>query len=219
MVLNKKKYTVSLLLVFYGVSYGFPLWARKNKKADIAVLNIEKKEKIVQLFNNKRYKKVLTLMEDVVPLLPMRDRVELDFYQAYCNYYLKNYEISADQFDLFVKYYPYAPSVEEAYFMRGYSLIGLNIDKRLDQAVTYKALDYLEQYLGVYPKGHYVQKAQEGMKILQERLMKKEFQKVYFYLRLKKYEVVRVVLKNFVQAYPNSPYQELIEDLTKRYVK
>ena len=172
---------------------------------------VQKQELIVRLYEQKRYAKANQEIELLLPLLKNRiDRSKFELYQAYCNYYQKNYLASANQFHLFVKQYPSFPQVEEALFMRGYSLAFENVDIQLDQTATYDAIRCLEHYVAVYRAGAYLDKAFDALQSLQARLMQKSFQAAALYVRLGYYNAAILALKNFDQAYPEAPLKEKV---------
>lgn len=184
-------------------------------------LMIQKKEEVIRLYERKRYAKANEQIECLLPLLKNRiERSKFEFYQAYCNFHEKKYLVSAHQFHLFVKQYPSFPQVEEALFMRGYSLACENIDIRLDQTATYDAMRCLTRYLAVYPTGAYLDKASDALQNLQDRLMQKHFQAAALYVRLGYYNAAIVALKNFEQAYPDVSLKEkVLRLLLKCYEK
>ncbi|MGI2256981.1 outer membrane protein assembly factor BamD [Candidatus Cardinium hertigii] len=174
----------------------------------------QKKEAIVRLYERKRYAKANAQIELLLPMLKNRkDRSKFELYQAYGNFYTKKYLVSSNQFHLFVKQYPTFPQVEEALFMKGYSLGYEDVDIRLDQTVTYDAIRSLEHYLGVYPTGLYRSKALDMLQTLQARLMKKSFQAAALYVQLGYYNAAIVELKNFQQVYSDTSCKEQVRRL------
>lgn len=184
-------------------------------------LLVQQKEKIIRLYERKRYAKANAQIELLLPLLKHRlDRAKFECYQAYCNFYEKKYLISAHQFHWLVKQYPTFPQVEEALFMYGYSLACEEVPIVLDQTFTYKAIDALERYLAVYPAGAYCHKAAEALQSLRDRLMHKHFQAAALYVRLGYYHAAIVALKNFDEAYPETTLKEkVLRLLIKCYEK
>lgn len=190
------------------------LASSSNLFADVPVYKTElsiaqKKKKIRDLYERKRYTKVNEAIDLLLPLLIKKiDRAEFEFYQAHCNFHQKKYSLSADQFHGFSKHYPSFPQVEEAIFMRGYALSCENVDIRLDQTATYDAIRCLENYLMFYPTGTYRTKAADALHDLEIRLMHKHFQAACLYVRLGCYNAAIVSLKNFQETYPETPFKE-----------
>ncbi len=207
------------ILLFTLASNRFYLFAAPVHKE--SSLMIEKKEKALRLYQRKRYAQANEEIEFLLPLLKHKiDRSKFEFYQAYCNFHQKKYLVSSNQFHLFIEQYPSSPEVEEALFMRGYSLSFENVDIRLDQTATYDAIGYLEHYLAVYPTGVYLHKASEALQSLQDRLMRKRFEAAALYVRLGYYNAAIVALKNFDQAYPEASLKEkVLRLLIKSYEK
>ncbi|ROT47612.1 outer membrane protein assembly factor BamD [Candidatus Cardinium hertigii] len=216
----RRKHIFFLLLVSCFAGYSFSLSA-KREPVDKQKLILKKKEQVVRLYTRKLYAKANERIEELLLLLTSRtDRAEMLFYQAYGNYYQKNYLDASDQFHLFVKQYRSAPQAEEALFMRGYSLACEEVDTRLDQTITEDAIHCLEQYLAVYPQGRYIDRAAQTLQALQERFMKKSFENAQFYFRLGYYKAAIVALTNFEKTYPDSCFQEAVcRLLTKSHEK
>ncbi|WP_419241038.1 outer membrane protein assembly factor BamD [Cardinium endosymbiont of Nabis limbatus] len=198
----------------------FYLFATPQQHKNQALIQ-QKKEEIDRLYKKKCYAKAHAQIEFLLPLLKNRvDRSEFEFYQACCNFHQKQYLVSANQFHLFVKQYPFSPHVEEALFMRGYSFASEEVDIWLDQTVTYDAVRCLEHYLALYPKGVYLDKASHALQDLQARLMQKRFAAAVLYDRLGYHKAAIETLKNFNQDYPDSFLQEKVIGLwTKCYEK
>jgi outer membrane protein assembly factor BamD len=218
--MNKAYYIYILFLVFFALGNKAYLGAKPIDFVKQSPI-LQKKEQAVQLYERKRYAKANELIEELLPLIKNRmERSELQFYQAYCSFYEKDYLVSSNQFHLFVKQYPFSLQIEEAIFMRGYSLACISVDTRLDQTTTYDAIYCLERYLANYPTGSYVDKATSALQNLQERLVKKSFEAAHLYFRLGYYNAAVTALKNLEEAYPNSLFKEqVLLLLVKSYQK
>ncbi|MDD9139828.1 MAG: outer membrane protein assembly factor BamD [Candidatus Cardinium sp.] len=202
---------LNLLLIICFISYN--LVEASPSGASIRPLS-EQKEQVIQLFKQKKYAKVCKQLEVVMPLLTRKlDRLEMQFLQAYCKFYIKQYEESSNLFHNFVEQNPAALKREEAVFMRGYSLSFKEMDVHLDQTVTHTAIDYLEAYVADYPSGCYLDKAMQALQTLQERLMKKSLHVAHIYFRLGLYRAAMVVLENFKRTYPASFLAEAVDRL------
>ena len=205
--MKSRNYILCLFWAWCGLSTKVDLLASTQTEACI----VAEKRKIMQWYKQKRYNKVQVHIEQILPKLTNHeDILELQFLQAYCSFYKKDYNLSADQFTLFIQEYPYASNIEEAIFMRGYSLACIKSQPYLDQKHTFEAMGYLERYLERYPQGNYVDKATHVLKHLKWCLMKKSFEAARLYLRLGYFKAAIVSLKNFERDYPNSVFQEKI---------
>lgn len=214
------RFSCLFLLLFTHLGSNFYLLATVPEYTSQSLV-AKQKEAIMRLYEQKRYTKANEQIELLLPLLKNRtERSKFELYQAYCNFYTKKYLVSAHQFHLFVKQYPTLPQVEEALFMKGYSLACENVDIRLDQTATYDAIRCLEHYLAIYPTGAYRNKASDALQNLQARLMQKNFQAAALYVRLGYYNAAIVALTNFKQVYPDTPFKEqLLRLLIKCYEK
>ncbi|WP_339044793.1 outer membrane protein assembly factor BamD [Cardinium endosymbiont of Tipula unca] len=204
--MNKIRNIFFLLLV--SVCFGHATLPSVTPVQENAAV-VKKQLQLVKFYENKRYSKVIELVEELLPLVKNRaTRSQLQFYEAYANYYEKNYTVSSNQFHLFLEQHPFAAQVEEAFFMRGYSLSYEKVDTRLDQTITYDAIRFLEEYLELYPEGNYLTSVHVALEALQNRLMAKSFEEAALYVRLGYYNAATVALENFEKAYPNSCFEQ-----------
>lgn len=212
-----------------GISYTFFLWliafftafSLSAQSADTKLFLLKKKEAVVCSYKKGHYAKANRYIEELLPLLTSsQERLQFQFYQAYCNFYEKNYLVSSGQFHLLVKHYPTFPEREEAFFMRGYSMACEEVPICLDQKVTYDAIAYLTHYISTYPTGAYLDQAHAKLADLQQRLMEKQFKMAAFYVQLRYYRAATIALQDFARDYPDSPFQsELFQLLLKIYEK
>lgn len=216
--MNKTRNIFFLLLVSVNCFIHTSLASANPIQVQHNAVVVKKQQQLVKFYENKRYAKAIALIEELLPLVKNRaDRLQLQFYEAYANYYEKNYTVSSNQFHLFTEQYPFASQIEGALFMRGYSLAGENVDTRLDQTTTHDAMHFLEEYLAIYPEGHYLDSANTALAVLQKRLMSKVFEEAALYVRLGYYNAAVVALENFEKAYPTCFEQKTCALLLKSY--
>lgn len=198
------KFRYGLLGVLFALAAEPASLAASAAESTTSLL-LHKKERVTQLYAQKRYAKANALIETILPAIKDKiERSELHFYRAYCSYYEKNYVVASNQFELFVKQYPFDARIEEALFMKGYALAHVRVNTYLDQDTTYNAMHRLERYLAKYPTGNYVQQATHSLQKLQDRLLKKEFEAARLYVRLGYYRAAIVSLTHFKENHPES---------------
>ncbi|HLP35154.1 MAG TPA: outer membrane protein assembly factor BamD [Amoebophilaceae bacterium] len=214
------KFRYSLLGIFFVLAAKPASLEASTAKSTTSLL-LQKKERVMQLYAQKRYEKANALLETILPAIKDKiERSDLHFCRAYCNFYEKNYLVASNQFELFVKQYPFDARTEEALFMKGYSLAQVRIDTFLDQTTTYDAMHCLERYLAKFPTGNYLHQATQALQKLQHRLLKKEFEAARLYAQLGHYRAAVVALVHFKEDHPESLFHgQVLELLVRCYTQ
>lgn len=157
------------------------------------------------------------LFEEIAPLLKGDSTAErTQFYNAYANYYLGNYQMSSYLFNTFYATYNNSPFAEEAYYMYAYSMYKDTPPYNLDQTNTLTAIDALQTFINSYPDSKYADDCAKNLQDLRERLERKSYEKAkqYFKTRdpswggLSNYLASVVTIDNFKKDFPDSKYNE-----------
>ena len=165
-------------------------------------------------FNNKKWTKAATLLEEVVPILRGTSSAEESLYLlAQCYYGQKDYQTASTYFQTYYRTYPKGEFAELARFYSGYGLYLNSPDPRLDQTQTYEALAQLQLYMEYYPQSEKAIQAQEIMFQLQEKLAYKELLNTQLYYNLgtymgNNYRSCIIAADNALKDYPYSKYRE-----------
>ena len=105
-------------------------------------------------YNEKKYGRVVSLLEDIVPQLVGTNEGPQSTYLLADAYLQRGDESEASRyFQNYYTSYPKGPMVEEARFKAGNCLFQASPDPRLDQSATIGAIKELQSYLDFYPKG------------------------------------------------------------------
>jgi outer membrane protein assembly factor BamD len=169
----------------------------------------KKYELAVACYEAKNYREAARLFEEATPFLRgKKEEVAVNFYQAYCSFYQKDYLHSADRFKYFYTTFLRDPRVEEALYMQGYALYLESPDERLDQSTTQQATQVLQAYLDQYPEGSYAEKTRTYLGTLKHKLALKALSSAKLYHQLGQYRATVVTLENFQQDFPQSSLAE-----------
>ena len=165
-------------------------------------------------FNNQKWTKAASLLEEVVPILRGTLMAEESLYLLAQSYYGQNdYQTAAAYFETYYKTYPKGEFAELARFYAGYGLYLDSPDPRLDQSQTYEALAQLQLYMEYYPQSERATQAQDIMFELQEKLAYKELLSTQLYYNLgtyqgNNYRSCIISADNALRDYPYSKYRE-----------
>ncbi|MDH6357694.1 outer membrane protein assembly factor BamD [Parabacteroides sp. PF5-9] len=173
-------------------------------------------------FNEKKYTKSATILEELVPIFRGSSFAEESLYLLAQSYYgQRDYQTASQYFETYYTTYPRGEYTELARFYSGYGLFLDSPDPRLDQALTLRAITQLQLYLEYYPQSERAPEAQNIMFELQEKLAYKEYLAARLYFNLgtylgNNYQASVITAQNALRDYPYSRYREDLMFLVMR---
>jgi len=186
----------------------------------IASNNTAKKyQEALRLYNKKDYTKASLLFDNLMTKYKgMAEAEDLAYYYAYTNYYLRDYITARYQFKVFADTYPSSDKAEECRFMSAYCFYMDSPNETLDQTNTVKAIEALQLFINLYPKGERVAEASKLITDLRDKLETKSFLNAKLYLDIGAtdityYRASVIAFKNSLRDYPDTKYGEEIEYL------
>jgi len=185
------------------------------KSQDVLV----KYEAAKRYFNEGKYNRSTTLLEEVVPLMRGSSLGEEALYLLAQSYYsLKDYVAASEYFRAYYTSYPRGEYAELARYYSAYGLYLNSPDPRLDQTDTYKSMQQFQDFLEYYPQSEKKDIAQEALFELQEKLALKELMATRLYYNLGDYVLYSfpggnylscvITARNAMRLYPFSKYRE-----------
>ena len=180
----------------------------------------KKYQEAIKLYNNKKYSKALILFDDLIQRYRGRAEAEdLAYYFAYTNYRLKDYATARYQFKVFADTYPSSLKAEECRFMSAYCFYLESPNFSLDQENTIKAIESLQLFINLYPKGERVAEASKLIQDLRDKLENKAYSNAKLYLTTVEYDAQNyrsavIAFRNVLRDYPDTKYAEEINYLT-----
>ncbi len=165
-------------------------------------------------FNEGKYSRAATLLEDMIAMFKGTSRAEESLYLLAQSYYKQKDYATASSY--FATYYTTYPKGEYAELSRYYSAYGLYLDSpdvRLDQTDTYKAISQLQDFMEYYPQSEHKDEVQKILFDLQEKLALKELMATELYFNLgnyggNNYLSCVIYAQNALRTYPYSKYRE-----------
>lgn len=168
-------------------------------------------------FEQKKYLQASTILQDLVTVFKGTDKAEESLYLlGLSNYENKDYANSGAYFKTYYTHYPKGQFAELARFYAGYGYYLDSPEAQLDQSMTYKAIEELQNFLNYFPKSDKVSIAQNAIFELQDKLVLKELQNAQLYYNLgnylgNNYESSIIVAQNAIKDYPYTKYKEPLE--------
>lgn len=170
---------------------------------------MEKYNAALKYYEEGRYARAAILLEDILPLLTgLPEGEKGQFMYAYSHFHQKLYIESGYYFKQFYDVYGRSPQAEEALFMHGYSLYLQSPNYNLDQTSTLEAINALQNFINIYPRSEYKERATQILDELQQKLAKKAYDNAKLYYNVGRYKAALVVLENFYEDFPDSEYNE-----------
>lgn len=170
-------------------------------------------------YQQKKYYRAYTLLEELVPILKGTEKAEESLYllgQSYMG--SKDYITAAQTFTTYYNTYPKGTFTELARFYTANCYYLDSPDPRLDQSQNNKAINEFQLFMEYFPQSEKTAEAQKMMFELQEKLAYKEFlnAKLYFDLGNLKMNSLQennylsciVVSQNALKDFPTSQYKE-----------
>ncbi|MBK6977948.1 MAG: outer membrane protein assembly factor BamD [Cytophagaceae bacterium] len=216
--MNFKKKSLFALLILVGF-----LQISCNKKFNQLMKKgtlDEKYKAAITYYENAQYYKAGLILEEISPLLKGDSTAEkAQFYNAYCNYYQGQFQMSSYAFKSFYATYNNSPFAEEAFYMYAYSMFKDSPPSNLDQTNTLTAIDALQTFINTYPESKYADKCTKDLNDLRYRLEMKAYEKAKLYYKtrqpsfsgLANYKATVVSVSNFVKDFPDSKFTEELQ--------
>lgn len=173
-------------------------------------------------FDEKKYGRSVTLLEELVPILKGTSHAEESLFLLAQSFFLdKDYTTATQYYIAYYTTYPRGEYAELARFNSAYGMYLDSPDARLDQTSTYKAIQEFQNFLEAYPQSDKVKQAQDYMFELQEKLAYKEFLAARLYFNLgnymgNNYEACVITSREALKNYPFSKFAEEFQVLVLR---
>ncbi|MDX2249795.1 MAG: outer membrane protein assembly factor BamD [Bacteroidia bacterium] len=177
-------------------------WSRKGTVS-------EKDSAAFYFYRQGDYEKAAFLFEDLRGTYRGAERAKTVLYHyAYSKYNGGYYIIAAHYFEQYVQLYPTDSLAEECNFMIAYCYYLESDPSFLDQGFTTKAITQFQLFINSYPFSDKVDKSNELMASLRERLAKKEYDTAELYFNVENYKAAVTAYEVFIQEFPDSRYRE-----------
>lgn len=173
-------------------------------------------------FEEKKYSRTISLLEDVVPFLKGTAQAEESLYLLGQSYYSsRDYLSSTQVFTTYYNSYPNGEYTEPSLYYAAYGMYLDSPDSRLDQSKTYKAISEFQRYIELYPQTERAEQAKAYLFELQEKLAFKQLLVARLYLKLgnymgNNYESSVITAREALKDYPYSKYAEDFQMLILR---
>lgn len=166
-------------------------------------------EKASEYFENKDFARAQPLFEELASVWRGTAKsAEVYFKYAYSLYGQASFILAAYHFKNFVRTYPKNERKEYASFLTAYCYYNDSPGYSLDQSSTYKAIDELQLFANQFPESEYLEKANELMADLRNKLERKAFENAQLYVHIESYKAAIIEFNNVLFDFPDTKYKE-----------
>ena len=176
--------------------------------------SLAKFEAAKKFYQEKKYIKAITLLENIAPHFKGTDKSEEVLYlTAKVNFDNKDYFTAGNYFSTYTRTFPRGKYADESWYMVGYCAYKDSPDTRLDQTPTIEAINAFDEYLQIFPAGERAADTNKYLNELHEKLAYKAYLNAKLYYNLgnylgNNYLSAVITANNAIKDYPNSKYKE-----------
>lgn len=169
----------------------------------------DKDSAAVKYFNKKRYDEAAYIIEQLLGIYKGTPREQqMLYYYAWSKYHMGELTSASYYFGDYARRYPTSKDAEEFAFMEAFCQYLVSDPYYLDQTYTMKSIEALQVFVNNHPLSVRINKCNELMSELRERLAEKMFKQADLYLKMEKYKAAVSYFKQFIQEFPDSKFRE-----------
>ena len=158
-------------------------------------------------FNRGKYRQSQELFKTFIERYAGHDRSDYAQFMLAESYFRDgDYPLAGVEYRILVTNYGYSEYVEEGFFKQALCNYYQSPKPALDQTKAYEALSQLEQFVKVYPKSKLVPEAEKYIRLVREKLARKDTENATYYFDRKRYVSALVYLDKVIANYPDNPY-------------
>ncbi|MCC6816913.1 MAG: outer membrane protein assembly factor BamD [Saprospiraceae bacterium] len=158
-----------------------------------------------KLYADKEYLKASTLYDLMFSnYRGQKEAEEIFFNNAFCNFYLQNYETANYMFTSYGNTFFNSSKKEEADYMAAYSIYKTSPDYKLDQTSTHKAIDLLQAFVNHYPESKRLNDCNKLIDELRLKLEVKMFENGKLYYNLQHFQGAITTFENLLIEFPDT---------------
>ncbi|MDZ4757225.1 MAG: outer membrane protein assembly factor BamD [Bacteroidota bacterium] len=183
-------------------------YSRISKDPDMQ----KKLEYAHKYYKAKEFEKAMVLFDQVSAFITgQKEQEEIQYYIAYCNYNMGNYDLASYLFKSYHENYPSSKNAEECYYMYAYSHYISSQGSELDPTNNYKAIDEFQSFINIYPESKRVEEANKCIDKLRGIMATKSYNNAKLYYKIEDYKAAIVALRNAIKAWPDIEQREEME--------
>ncbi|MCX6189083.1 MAG: outer membrane protein assembly factor BamD [Bacteroidetes bacterium] len=132
----------------------------------------------------------------------------MHYYNAYCFYGMKDYEMATYLFKRFCNDFRKSKQAEECNYMFCYTEYMSSLPTYLDQTDTKACMDDITTFIGLYPDSKYIPYCNQLADRLREKLELKAYNTAYLFYKTEEYKAAAISFTNLLKEFPESMHKE-----------
>jgi outer membrane protein assembly factor BamD len=136
---------------------------------------------------------------------------DLHYYNAYCFYGMKDYDMATYLFKRFCEEFGASPRLEECTYMYCYTEYLNSLPANLDQTDTHKCIEDITLFIGQFPDSKYIPQCNNLMDNLRKKLELKAYNTAYLFYKTEEYKASAITFTNLLKDYPDTEFKEEAE--------
>lgn len=179
--------------------------------------NQKKYDMALELYKDGKYNRAFPLFDQLNIVYRGTEKGErIAYYQAMCNFGVKDYILAEHRLTQYYKNYPSSPFAQGAQFNAAICAYKMSPTYSLDQGETKKALRSFQRFTLDYPESNKIDTVNGLMDELRGKLEYKDYKAARLYFDMESYRAATTAIEHFINEYPNSEYRE---EMTYAYLK
>ncbi len=160
-------------------------------------------------FNDENYLDAKTEFKILILNFPGHTlSAQAQYMYAECHFKLKEYILSAGEYEKLKRVFPNSEYVDDAQFKIGLSYFELSPKFSLDQDYTTKAIEEFQKFLEDYPQSELVSEANRYMKKCRDKMATKYFKNAESYHKLHYYSSAIIYYDYVLDNYYDTEYSQ-----------
>ncbi len=136
---------------------------------------------------------------------------DMQYYNAYCFYGMKDYDMSTYLFKRFCNDFSSSPKAEEVNYMFCYTEFKSSLPTNLDQTDTKKCMEDITLFIGTYPDSRYIPLCNGLADKLRQKLELKAYNSAYLFYKTEEYKAAAITFTNLLKDYPETEHRQEAE--------
>lgn len=159
------------------------------------------------LFNEEDYEIAIKEFQSILLQYPGNAITDdTQYLLGMCYFNRGEYLLAAYEFGKLIRDIPASEYLSDSQFNLAKSYFLLSPNFQLDQEYTLKAIDQFQAFIDFFPSSPKVQEAEESIKVLNDKLAKKEFNNAFIYERMDYKNAAIKYYEKIVDTYHDTDY-------------
>ncbi len=202
--MNKSRFNILIVLLGFMILFSFSC-AQKKLKAN-ATLE-ERMADGMRLFEKGNYFDAKTQFR-IVTLSHSGSLIadKAQFYLGECHYNMKEYILSASEYERLIKVYPSSEYVDDAKYKLGMSYYQLSPKYALDQEYTMQSIMHFQEFLEDYHTSDLVPEVEKYLLEARHKLAEKIFSSAEIYRKMSYYNSAKIYYNKVMEEYYDTEF-------------